>query len=62
MDDERCVLILRILDPLGSDDGRQFCLCAENDVVFYLQPGGPETICVRWVSLSTCDTNSRRMP
>ena len=45
MDDERCVLILRILDPLGSDDGRRLLAFAqENDLVFYLQPGGPETV------------------
>jgi 23S rRNA (uracil1939-C5)-methyltransferase len=45
MDDERCVLILRILDPLSEYDEHllnQFQ--AGNDVVFYLQPGGPETV------------------
>lgn len=45
MDDERCVLILRILEPLSDDDKqrlRQFE--AQHDVIFYLQDGGPETV------------------
>ena len=45
MDDERCVLILRILDPLDSEDERRLIAFAQQaDVVFYLQPGGPETV------------------
>jgi 23S rRNA (uracil1939-C5)-methyltransferase len=45
MDDARCVLILRILDPISAEDRRlleQFQ--ADHDLVFYLQPGGPETV------------------
>jgi 23S rRNA (uracil1939-C5)-methyltransferase len=45
MDDERCVLILRILDPLSVEDER---LLKEfqtvHSVFFYLQPGGPDTV------------------
>ncbi len=45
MDDERCVLILRILDPLSAQDERRLAeFQAANDLVFYLQPGGPETV------------------
>lgn len=45
MDDERCVLIFRHLDPLSESD-----LCAlrsfgkVHDIVPYLQPGGPDTV------------------
>jgi 23S rRNA (uracil1939-C5)-methyltransferase len=45
MDDERCVLILRVLDPLSPDDERlldDFQL--RHDVFFYLQAGGPDTV------------------
>lgn len=45
MDDDRCVLILRILEPLGAQDTallRDFQ--AANDIVFYTQEGGPETV------------------
>ena len=45
MDDERCVLILRILDPLSIEDEhllKEFQ--ASHAVVFYLQPGGPDTV------------------
>jgi len=45
MDDERCVLILRILDPLSSEDEHLLRRFQDaNDLVFYLQPGGPETV------------------
>jgi 23S rRNA (uracil1939-C5)-methyltransferase len=45
MDDERCVLILRILEPLSPQDERRLHeFQGANDVVFYLQPGGPETV------------------
>jgi len=45
MDDERCVLILRVLDPPSSRDERLLNeFQASNDVVFYLQPGGPESV------------------
>ena len=45
MDDAQCVLILRLLEPLSLEDTaalREFA--ATNDVVFYTQTGGPETI------------------
>lgn len=45
MDDTRCVLILRILEPLSARD--EWLLAefqAQHDLVFYLQPGGPETV------------------
>jgi len=45
MDDERCVLIFRILEPLSERDGaslREFGLA--HDIVPYLQPGGPGTV------------------
>lgn len=45
MDDEQCVLILRILEPLTAEDERRLnAFQADNDIVFYLQPGGPETV------------------
>lgn len=45
MDDERCVLILRLLEPLTADDTqRLLAFQAAHDVVFYLQPGGPDTV------------------
>lgn len=45
MDDERCVLILRVLEPLsGEDEQRLNEFQAANDVVFYVQPGGPDTV------------------
>ena len=45
MDDARCVLILRILDPLSAEDEallKEFQ--TQHDIVFYLQPGGPESV------------------
>lgn len=45
MDDARCALILRTLDPLdATDEALLDAFQAANDVVFYLQPGGPETV------------------
>lgn len=45
MDDERCVLILRILEPLSIEDERLLeDFQSIHPVVFYLQPGGPETV------------------
>jgi len=45
MDDERCVLILRILDPLSIADERLLKeFQASHALVFYLQPGGPDTV------------------
>lgn len=45
MDDARCVLILRLLDPLSDQDRRLLeAFQADNDIVFYLQPGGPDTV------------------
>ncbi len=45
MDDDRCVLILRLLDPLSADDEQQLRrFQADHDIAFYLQPGGPETV------------------
>jgi len=45
MDDERCVLILRVLDPPSTQDERLLLeFQAANDVVFYLQPGGPDSV------------------
>lgn len=45
MDDERCVLIFRILEPLTPDDEqslREFG--QQHNIVPYLQPGGPNTV------------------
>ena len=45
MDDEQCVLILRILDPLsGQDEHLLSAFAARHDIVFYLQPGGPDSV------------------
>jgi len=45
MDDEHCALVLRILDPLSGEDERLLNDFQEaNNLVFYLQPGGPETV------------------
>jgi 23S rRNA (uracil1939-C5)-methyltransferase len=45
MDDVRCVLILRILEPLSEADRTLLrAFETEHDVVFYLQPGGPDTV------------------
>lgn len=45
MDDDQCVLILRLLEPLSADDERKLrAFQAANDVVFYVQPGGPDTV------------------
>jgi 23S rRNA (uracil1939-C5)-methyltransferase len=45
MDDDRCVLILRVLDPPGSADReRLLAFQRANEVVFYLQPGGPDSV------------------
>ena len=46
MDDERCVLILRILDPLGSDDGRRLLapLRKGRPRLLSANLGGPETV------------------
>ena len=45
MDDERCVLVLRNLDPLGEEDlARLRRFAREQDFILYLQPGGPETV------------------
>ncbi len=45
MDDTQCVLILRILEPLSTQDEELLvAFQAANDVVFYLQPGGPDTV------------------
>jgi len=45
MDDERCVLILRNLEPLTEEDHEKLRRFGrEHDFIFYLQPGGPETV------------------
>jgi len=45
MDDERCVLIFRILDPLGEADvGRLREFGRTHDIVPYIQSGGPDTV------------------
>ena len=45
MDDERCVLILRNLDPLTEEDREKLRRFGrEHGFIFYLQPGGPETV------------------
>lgn len=45
MDDAQCVLILRLLEPLSVEDTAALrAFAAVHDVVFYTQPGGPETI------------------
>jgi 23S rRNA (uracil1939-C5)-methyltransferase len=45
MDDAQCVLILRLLEPLSADDEQALlAFAACNDVVFYTQTGGPDTV------------------
>ncbi|WP_078119665.1 23S rRNA (uracil(1939)-C(5))-methyltransferase RlmD [Thiosocius teredinicola] len=45
MDDDRCVLILRLLEPLSGEDEQALNRFQQtNDVVFYLQPGGPDSV------------------
>ena len=45
MDDERCVLILRVLQaPDDADRARLSAFARAHDLFFYLQPGGPETV------------------
>lgn len=59
MDDAQCVLILRILEPLSTQDETLLTsFQAANDVVFYLQPGGPDTV----VPLSEGVDLSYRLP
>lgn len=44
MDDEQCVLIFRVLDPLSDEDAAKLAAFAEeHQVIPYLQPGGPDT-------------------
>ena len=59
MDDAQCVLILRVLDPLGGGDAdRLRAFAAEHDVTFYLQPGGPDSV----VPLDTAVDLHYRLP
>jgi 23S rRNA (uracil1939-C5)-methyltransferase len=45
MDDERCVLIFRILEDLSDSDRKKLVLFAqEHDFIIYLQRGGPDTV------------------
>jgi 23S rRNA (uracil1939-C5)-methyltransferase len=45
MDDERCVLILRVLDPPNDRDRALLAaFAAEHELTFYLQPGGPDSV------------------
>lgn len=45
MDDRQCILILRLLEPLNDDDHESLTrFAAANRVIFYVQPGGPETV------------------
>lgn len=45
MDDDRCVLILRLLDPLSADDEQHLRRFeADHNLAFYTQAGGPETV------------------
>lgn len=45
MDDTQCVLILRLLEPLSSaDEAALNTFQHAHDVVFYVQPGGPDTV------------------
>jgi len=45
MDDERCVLILRLLDPLNDEDVAKLRRFARiNAVLFYTQSGGPDSV------------------
>jgi 23S rRNA (uracil1939-C5)-methyltransferase len=45
MDDERCVLIFRILDPLTEEDvSRLLQFGREHQFIIYTQDGGPDTV------------------
>ena len=45
MDDERCVLVFRVLEPPSDADRERLAAFGrEHDIVPYLQPGGPETV------------------
>ncbi len=45
MDDERCVLIFRILESLSDADTEKMCaFSAAHDFIIYLQEGGPNTV------------------
>jgi len=45
MDDERCVLIFRILEPLTHDDREALLgFGQEHDFIIYTQDGGPDTV------------------
>ena len=45
MDDEDCVLIFRVLDPLTEEDlDRLRAFGREKGFIIYLQPGGPDTV------------------
>ncbi len=45
MDDERCVLIFRVLEPLSEADQERIIAFAEqHQIVPYAQPGGPDTV------------------
>jgi 23S rRNA (uracil1939-C5)-methyltransferase len=45
MDDERCVLIFRTLDPLTQSDRQRLLeFGQQHNVVPYFQPGGPDTV------------------
>ena len=45
MDDERCVLVLRVLDPLTADDEQRLIqFQSTHQIHFYIQTGGPDSI------------------
>ncbi|WP_456374009.1 23S rRNA (uracil(1939)-C(5))-methyltransferase RlmD [Thiolapillus sp.] len=45
MDDEHCVLIFRILDPLSGQDRDKLCSFArKQDFIIYIQDAGPDSI------------------
>lgn len=45
MDDEHCVLIFRILDPLADSDRERILAFGErHDIIPYVQPGGPHSV------------------
>jgi len=45
MDDDRCVLIFRILDPMSEEDKQQLAAFSQaHNIVPYLQTGGPDTV------------------
>lgn len=45
MDDERCVLIFRILSALSAEDEQLLSsFCEAHDLIPYIQPGGPATV------------------